>query len=182
MTALILNVISGLSGRVQFNNIQENELNFLYGLCRACCSTCSHFEGRIGQCPADRKLWNRKTESQSSWCLSMWLQVSHLNVRLLHSQVVKDHKTTSCYILQIISLISCSSILKTKLSNTRSVSWVLPHPTYLCAMQHETKSVCFVSQRERSWHVMNVFCWTKSIHMQYFCKVCVMEEMMPELL
>lgn len=63
MAALILNVISGLSGGVQCNNNEENELNFLHGLHRACCSTCSHFEGRIRQRPAGRKWWNRKTES-----------------------------------------------------------------------------------------------------------------------
>jgi hypothetical protein len=97
--------------------------------------------------------------------------------------IIKWWKTnaTSCSILWGVSLISCSSTWKTELCNARSVSRVFPHPTYMCTLQHETWPVCFVSRKERSWHVMNVFCLTKSIHMRYFCKVCVVEKMMPEI-
>lgn len=40
----------------------------------------------------------------------------------------------------------------------------------------------FMSCRERSVHVINLFSWAYHIHLQYFCKVCIMDKISPNLL
>lgn len=78
-TALLLSVISGLSERLQQNSIQGNEINFLHGYHRACCTTSPRSEDGPRQCLAGGSLWNGKTESCSSRRSFMRSRVSRLN-------------------------------------------------------------------------------------------------------
>jgi hypothetical protein len=82
--------------------------------------------------------------------------------------------------VQGISLISGLSTWKTELSKVRSVSGVMRHPLCICTYVHcNTKltHLCFVSGIEGQLHVINILCWAKSIHVQWFWRVCGKEEM-----
>jgi len=84
--------------------------------------------------------------------------------------------------VQGIFLISGLSTWKTKLSKVRSVSGVARHPLYMYVCTYvycnaKLAHLCFVSGIEGQLHEINILCWAKSIHVQWFWRVCGKEEL-----
>jgi hypothetical protein len=68
------------------------------------------------------------------------------------------------------------SIGKTEFNNTRPVGEVLPSPFLQTYTARYDLPRCALSHRQRSPCMPNVFFWTKSVHLQYFCNVCIIQE------
>jgi hypothetical protein len=60
----------------------------------------------------------------------------------------------------------------------RPVIGVVHHPSCTHALQHRLIELCFVSNRMKSLPIMSVCCWTSSVNLHCFYKVCIMDKML----